>query len=181
MTGERKVRGNKRKVRCYIGLGSNEGDRVGFVQQALQLIKDVAGIRVMETSSLYEAEPLGDVYTNWFVNAVVCVETELTPFELLDVLKDIENRLYATYRQETGKIKERVMDLDILFYGQEVLDSPSLKLPHPRLLQRAFALVPLLEIAPDIRYPGLRKSVAEIHEELPEPEQVFLFGTRTNH
>lgn len=177
-TGERKLRGNKRRVRSYIGLGSNEGDRLGYVQQALQLLKDVKGINVLETSSLYEAEPIGEVYTNWFVNAVVCIDTELSPFELLDVLKDIENRLYALHNKESGKVKERVIDLDILFYGQEVLDSVDLKIPHPRLLQRAFALVPLLEIAPDIRYPGLLKSVAEIHEELPEPEQVYLFGTR---
>ena len=175
----RKLRGNKRKIKAYIGLGSNEGDRVGYVQQALQLIKDVNGIKVLETSSLYEAEPLGDVYSSWFVNAVVAIETELTSFELLDVLKDIEHRLYETHKKEFGKVKERVMDLDVLFYGEEIIDTPELKLPHPRLLQRAFALVPLLEIAPDIRYPGLRKSVAEIHEELPEPEQVFLFGTRT--
>lgn len=177
-SGERRLRGNKRRVKAYIGIGSNEGDRVGYVQQALQLLKDIKQIKIIDTSSLYETEPLGQLYSNWFVNAVILLETELGPFELLDVLKDIEQRLLELHKKDVGKVKERVMDLDILFYGEEVLDSPDLKIPHPRLLQRAFALVPLLEIAPEIRYPGLRKSVAEIHEELEEPEQVFLFGTR---
>lgn len=178
ISGERRLRGNKRRVKAYIGVGSNEGDRVGYVQQALQLLKDIKQIKIIDTSSLYETEPLGQLYSNWFVNAVILLETELGPFELLDVLKDIEQRLLELHKKDVGKVKERVMDLDILFYGEEVLDSPDLKIPHPRLLQRAFALVPLLEIAPEIRYPGLRKSVAEIHEELEEPEQVFLFGTR---
>ncbi|MBX9939595.1 MAG: 2-amino-4-hydroxy-6-hydroxymethyldihydropteridine diphosphokinase [Candidatus Obscuribacterales bacterium] len=177
-SGERRLRGNKRRVKAYIGIGSNEGDRVGYVQQALQLLKDIKQIKIIDTSSLYETEPLGELYSNWFVNAVILLETELGPFELLDVLKDIEQRLLELHKKDVGKVKERVMDLDILFYGEEVLDSLDLKIPHPRLLQRAFALVPLLEIAPEIRYPGLRKSVAEIHEELEEPEQVFLFGTR---
>ncbi|MBK9206509.1 MAG: 2-amino-4-hydroxy-6-hydroxymethyldihydropteridine diphosphokinase [Candidatus Obscuribacter sp.] len=180
LASQRKLRGNKRRVKAYIGIGSNEGERLGNVQQALQLLKDVSGIKVLETSSLYETEPIGDVYTQWFVNAVVSIETEFTPFELLDILSDIENRLLAIHKgNSNARVKERVMDLDILFYGDEILDSPNLKVPHPRLLQRAFALVPLLEIAPEIRYPGIRKSVAEIHEELAEPEQVVLYGTRT--
>lgn len=177
---ERKLRGNKRKVKAYIGLGSNEGDRLGYVQQAMQFLKDIHSISVFECSSLYETEPSGDEYTQWFVNAVVGIETSLSAEDLLDVCKDIEKRLTELHRHNSHqKVRERIIDLDILFYGDSVLESPSLKLPHPKIHLRSFALVPLLEIAPDIRHPGLEKSVAQLHEELTEPEQVFLFGTRT--
>ncbi len=179
MSGERKLRGNKRKVKAYIGLGSNEGDRLGYVQQALQLLKDISGISVAECSSLYETEPTGDLYTEWFVNAVVAIETSLSAEDLLDVCRDIEKRLTELHRNSsTAKRRERIIDLDILFYGDSVMQTSNLQLPHPKMHQRSFALVPLLEIAPDIRHPGFDKSVAQLHEELEEPEQVYLFGTR---
>lgn len=168
-------------MRAYIGLGSNKGDRLGFVQQAMQLLKDVSEVSIVETSSLYEAEPVGEEYDEWFVNAVVAIDTSLSPENLLDVCQDIEKRLEDLNKHEfagsPGK-KGRIIDLDILFYGDLVFESPNLKIPHPKVHKRAFALVPLLEIAPDISHPGFKKSMAELHEELPEPEQVFLFGTR---
>ncbi len=177
---ERKLRGNKRKVKAFIGLGSNEGDRLGYIQQAMQFLKDIHGITVLECSSLYETEPIGDAYTQWFVNAVVAIETSLSAEDLLDVCQDIEKRLTELHRHNNNqRAKERIIDLDILFYGDSVMESPNLHLPHPKMHLRSFALVPLLEIAPDIRHPGLEKSVAQLHEELTEPEQVVLFGTRT--
>lgn len=186
MTEQRRFRGNQRRVTAYIGLGSNEGDRVGYIQQAVQLLKDIGKIKVLECSSLYETEPIGDEYTDWFVNAVLVVETELTCEELLDVLKDIESRLEQMnktnepkgYRPEKRSGRVRFIDLDILFFGNEVLETSYLHIPHPRVHRRAFALVPLLEIAPDLVHPSLNKTVATLHEELPEPEQVFLYGTR---
>lgn len=174
----RQIRGNKRKIRAYIALGSNEGERVTYVQQAMQFLKDVDGITVLECSSLYETEVF-DLDSPWFVNAVAAVDTSLTARELLEVCNDIEQRLIELYRQSHDKgPKNRIIDLDILFYGREVMDLGDLKIPHPRLHRRAFALVPLLEIAPDIRHPGLDRSVDELHHELPNPEQVFLYGTR---
>ncbi|MBX9671159.1 MAG: 2-amino-4-hydroxy-6-hydroxymethyldihydropteridine diphosphokinase [Candidatus Obscuribacterales bacterium] len=186
MTQQRKFRGNQRKVTAYLGLGSNEGDRVGFIQQAVQLLKDFNRIKVVECSSLYETEPIGEEYSEWFVNAVLIIETELSCEELLDVLKDIEARLSELSRGEATKgLRPReprgltkIIDLDILFFGNEVLETSYLHIPHPRLHRRAFALVPLLEIAPDLVHPSLDKSIAQLHEELPEPEQVFLYGTR---
>ncbi len=180
MSGERRPRGNRRTIKAYIGLGSNEGDRLGYVQQAMQLLKDVNGIKVTECSSLYETEPVGDLYTEWFVNAVVAIETSLTAEDLFDVCRDIEKRLTEMHRHNsTARTRERIIDLDILFYGDSVIESAGgLRLPHPKIHLRSFALVPLLEIAPDIRHPGFDKSVAQLHEELAEPEQVFLFGTR---
>lgn len=186
VTQQRKFRGNQRKVTAYLGLGSNEGDRVGFIQQAVQLLKDFNRIKVVECSSLYETEPIGEEYSEWFVNAVLIIETELSCEELLDVLKDIEARLSELSPGEATKgLRPReprgltkIIDLDILFFGNEVLETSYLHIPHPRLHRRAFALVPLLEIAPDLVHPSLDKSIAQLHEELPEPEQVFLYGTR---
>ncbi len=184
MTAEKKPNTEHNRVRAFIGLGSNEGDRVGFVQQAMQLLKDIPRIEVVECSSLYETEPMGVEYVEWFVNAVAAVDTDLSSEELLDVCKDIEVRLDEMHRTAdrlnklpTGA-RSRIIDLDILFYGQQAIETSTLRIPHPSLHLRAFALVPLLEIAPDFIHPCLQKTVSELHESLPEPEQVYLYGTR---
>jgi 2-amino-4-hydroxy-6-hydroxymethyldihydropteridine diphosphokinase len=174
-------------VRAFIGLGSNEGDRLGFVQQAMQFLKDHPNIEVVECSSLYETEPVGREYIEWFVNAVASIETDLSPRELLQVCQDIEIRLTRlsgadspeVFRETVdGLVKARIIDLDILFYAEDEVDTSYLKVPHPNIDRRAYALVPLLEIAPDWRHPTLGKTVTQMHEALPAPEQVFLYGTR---
>ncbi|PWT95055.1 MAG: 2-amino-4-hydroxy-6-hydroxymethyldihydropteridine diphosphokinase [Candidatus Melainabacteria bacterium] len=187
MAEKRIIRGNRRQTRAYIGLGSNVGDRVGYVQQAMQLLKDVPRIKIIECSSLYETQPTEQNASNWFVNAAAAIETNLTSEELLDVLKDIESRLdklhgtefaikHDTLSSDHGK--KRIIDLDILFFGDQTIDSDQLKIPHPMVCRRAYALVPLLEIAPELTHPTSKKSVAQLHEELPEPELVYLYGTR---
>lgn len=184
MSQARKLRGNRRRVLAYIGLGSNHGDRVGYIQQAVQFLKDIKEIEVVECSSLYEAEPVGEEYTQWFVNAVAIIETSFSGEELLDVLQDIEKRLEEMHKQELMEKNERdhgrrrIIDLDILYFGNEILDLSYLTVPHPLLQKRAFALVPLLELSPDLMHPLLHKTVAQLHQELKEPEQVFLYGTR---
>jgi 2-amino-4-hydroxy-6-hydroxymethyldihydropteridine diphosphokinase len=169
------------QTRAYIGLGSNEGDRVGYVQQAMQLLKDIPRIEVVECSSLYETEPVGEEYTEWFVNAVAAIDTDLSPDELLDVCADVEKRLAEFHGHEchtNGNGRARIIDLDILLYGDKVIETAYLHVPHPRMHLRAFALVPMLEIAPDVVHPGSGKTIIELHESLPEPEIVFLYGTR---
>lgn len=179
---------NEEWTRAYIGLGSNEGDRLGYVQQAMQLLKDYPDIEVVECSSLYETEPVGNEYQEWFVNAVAAVETSLSCRELLKVCKEIEKRLSSmvgadgpeTFHEgPDGKVKSRIIDLDILFFGDKRVKLPELVVPHPQLSKRAYALVPLLEIAPEFVHPTIGKTVAEIHEALDAPEQVFLYGTRS--
>lgn len=171
-----------REIRAFIGLGSNDGDRVGYVQQAMQLLKDVPRIKVVECSSLYETEPVGSEYVEWFVNAVAAIDTDLTSEELLDVCKDIEARLNDLHKGARSKLpagaRSRIIDLDILFFGNQSIETEAVHIPHPSLHKRAFALVPLLEIAPDLVHPCLGQTVSELHEALPEPEQVYLYGTR---
>lgn len=180
---------NGRWVRAFIGLGSNEGDRLGFVQQAMQLLKDHEHIEVVECSSLYETEPVGREYVEWFVNAVAAIETDLSAQDLLNVCQDIEERLIALSGAEGAhvlrqlddrQVKTKIIDLDILFYDDSELKTSGLVVPHPHLERRAYALVPLLEIAPDLRHPVLGKTVTQLHEDLNAPEQVVLYGTREN-
>lgn len=178
----RKLRGNRRRVLAYVGLGSNQGDRVGYIQQAVQFLKDIKQIEVVDCSSLYEAEPVGEEYSQWFVNAVAIIETSFSCDELLDVLLDIEKRLEQLHKNELENSKSsgrvRIIDLDILFFGFEIMETSKLTVPHPLLHQRAFALVPLLELSPQFSHPLLNKTVSQLHQELREPEQVFLYGTR---
>jgi 2-amino-4-hydroxy-6-hydroxymethyldihydropteridine diphosphokinase len=175
------LRGNRRQTRAYIGLGSNRGDRLGFVQQAMQLLKDVPHIKVIECSSLYETQPLGNDSMPWFVNAVAAIETNLEAADLVDICKDIEARLAKLHKTEDAEDDvddDKIVKLDILFFGNQVIESNEVVIPHPSIYQRAYALVPLLEIAPDFIHPKSKKTVTQLHEELPEPELVFLYGTR---
>ena len=185
MPENRNLKGNRRQTRAYIGLGSNTGDRVGYVQQAMQLFKDVPRIKVVECSSLYETQPHGLERAPWFVNAVAAIETNLSAQELLDICKDIETRLNQLpntrpddRNKNTFSGRARIIDLDILFFGDQIVETEGIRIPHPTIDQKAYALVPLLEIAPDLVHPKFKKTVTQLHEELAEPELVYLYGTR---
>ncbi len=186
MSEQPKFRGNPKRTQAFIGLGSNEGDRLGFVQQSMQMLKDVSGIKVLECSSLYETEPIGVEYDKWFVNAVAAIETTLSCKALLDVVLDIEQRLACMHGKEDtlkdlpGEKRRRIIDLDILFFGNSIVEEEELRVPHPNVPFRAYALVPLLEIAPDFQHPTLKKTVTQLHESLSKPEIVYLYGTRGN-
>jgi 2-amino-4-hydroxy-6-hydroxymethyldihydropteridine diphosphokinase len=137
---------------AYVGLGSNLGDPVQEVRSAVVELGRAPGIRVERCSSLYRTAPIGDTAQPDFINAVCRVQTTLGPRAVLDVLLGIE--VDRGRRRDAVGGGPRILDLDLLLYGDEVMDSPGLVLPHPRLHERAFVLYPLAEIAPSLNVPG---------------------------
>lgn len=160
----------------YLCLGSNKGDRVGYVQQAASLLGEIEGCNIIRTSSLYETQPWLEVNTRWYVNAVLEVKTSLSSSALMNECLRIEKQL-GRDRQEEGFQGERTIDIDILFYGKDILNEENLKIPHKYVDKRAFALVPMLELNPDFVHPELNKNILTLHEELENPEMVLLYGT----
>ena len=166
---------------AYLGLGSNLGDRVGFVQQATSLLAGNENIKLVSTSSFYETEPWNFKTDNWFVNAVIIISTTYTPEELLKVCQRVEVQLGRRREDESG-YNDRNIDIDILFYDNKILDEHvngmDLIIPHPLVHERAFMLVPLLEIAPAYVHPVLNKTISDLYDEIDDPEAVVLYGTR---
>jgi 2-amino-4-hydroxy-6-hydroxymethyldihydropteridine diphosphokinase len=141
-------------VRAFIGLGSNLGDREENLRQALRALDATPGVQVVQASSVYETEPVGGPAQPDFLNAVVEVETVLGPRALLEACMTIERAL-GRDRSTEQRWGPRVIDLDVLAMGDLVVTDPDLEIPHPRLAERAFVLVPLAEIAPGVVIPGL--------------------------
>ncbi|HOQ10184.1 MAG TPA: 2-amino-4-hydroxy-6-hydroxymethyldihydropteridine diphosphokinase [Syntrophomonadaceae bacterium] len=143
----------------YISLGSNMGSKRENLAQAVELISNIPGVKLKNRSSLYETEPWGKTDQDKFLNQVIEIETSLPPRELLKELQDIEINMG---RQRKEKWGPRIIDLDILLYGNEVLDDPQLAIPHPRMRERLFVLVPLAEIGADLRFPDNGATVREV-------------------
>lgn len=166
---------------AYLSLGSNLGDRVGFVQQATSLLSGDEKIKIVSTSSFYETEPWNFKTDNWFVNAVLIISTTYYPEELLKVCRRVETQLGRKRDEESG-YNDRTIDIDILFYDDKVIDEHSngidLTIPHPHAHERAFVLVPMLEVAPAYVHPILKKTISDIYDEIDDPESVCLYGTR---
>ena len=160
----------------YLSLGSNSGDRIGYVQQAASLIGTTDGISIVRTSAFYETEPWGMNSDTWFVNAVVEIKTTLSPQKLLEECQRIEAQLGRT-RSNSG-YTDRTIDIDILFYNKDIINEDNLIVPHKYLHLRAFTLVPLLELIPNFEHPVLHKTISQLHNDLENPEMVFLYGTR---
>ena len=153
---------------AFIGLGSNVGDRREHLRAALRGLERLG--RITRVSSLYETEPVGFAEQGAFLNAVAAIETDLTPHELMQELLNIEAGRERVRVQRNGP---RTLDLDLLFYGDEVIERPGLAVPHPRLQDRRFVLAPLCQIAPDLRHPALGLSVQELLEELRDTAEVL--------
>ncbi len=136
---------------AFIGIGSNVGDRIAFCRRAVDELRDSASLNVAAVSSLYETSPIGGPPQRSFINLVVKVETELSARDLLTTTQGLEGKL----GREPSDIHwgPRVVDLDILTFGDEKVSEPDLEIPHPRLTQRRFMLIPLLEIDPDASDP----------------------------
>jgi len=138
---------------AYIALGSNLGDREQTLRSAVAALGEEPGIRVAAVSSLIDTAPVGVVDQPRFLNGVVELETELSARGLLSVLRMIERR-FGRRREATTPHGPRTLDLDLLLYGDEVIDEPGLRVPHPRLHEREFVLGPLAELAPGLEVPG---------------------------
>lgn len=157
---------------AYLALGSNLGDRFENLKQAIRALVNEKDISVVNISSIYETEPVGYVDQDPFLNMVIQVETGLSPIELLKLSLKIENDL--------GRIREikwgpRTLDLDILMYNQENIETEELIVPHPRMHQRAFVLIPLLEINHHIHVPKIEKPLKLWVEKLPDKEGVRIW------
>ncbi|MBE3588464.1 MAG: 2-amino-4-hydroxy-6-hydroxymethyldihydropteridine diphosphokinase [Thermoanaerobacteraceae bacterium] len=142
------------EVVAYIGLGSNMGGKKANLKAALELLGRVPGVRLLRVAPFYRTDPVGYTDQDWFVNTVAEVETTLSPRELLAACLDIENRL--------GRVRDirwgpRVIDLDLLLYNGQVIDEPGLVVPHPRMHERAFVVVPLADLVPELVIPGRGK------------------------
>src|SRR5713101_248912 len=142
----------------YLSLGSNVGDREANLRAAIGALAD-EGVRVTRVSSIYETEPVDYLEQPWFLNCALEGETELPALELIKKLREIEVRMGSKKLIAKGP---RLIDMDILLYGQETIGTPELQVPHPRMAERRFVLVPLAEIAPELQHPSWNASVEEL-------------------
>jgi len=154
-------------VTVYLGLGSNLGDRQANLDRALEFLSQ--RLRMGRVSSIYDTEPLGDSNQPRFLNLVCQAFTRLEPSALLALAKGIERKL-----GRAGKSGQpRTIDIDILLYGDQVIEEPELVIPHPKMTERAFVLIPLDEIAPDVIHPVAGKTVKELLKKVTEKQGVL--------
>jgi 2-amino-4-hydroxy-6-hydroxymethyldihydropteridine diphosphokinase len=158
-------------TKAYIGLGSNLGERETHVRRAVEQLAKLPRTKLERVSSLYDTDPVGEVEQPRFLNAVACVETELTAGELLWNLLLVEQRL-GRVRAKVKKWGPRTIDLDLIFYGDLVVDEPGLAVPHPEAHHRAFVLAPMAELEPGFVHPVLGETVAAILSRLPKESGV---------
>ena len=163
-------------VNAYLGLGTNLGDRWANLGAAADLLAKVADLRMLRCSRVYETEPWGVTDQPRFLNCVVETAVKMSPSELLSGCKEVEERLG---REPSLRWGPRLIDVDILLYGRQTVDLPHLQIPHPRLHLRAFALIPLAELAPDLIHPALGRSIEHLTRKSEGLEGVSAVGSMT--
>lgn len=156
-------------VTVYLSLGSNLGNRQENLDRALKLLSE--RMRMGKVSSIYDTEPIGPIDQPRFLNLAAEAFTNLKPEGLLMMVKGIEQKMGRYSRSG----EPRIIDIDIIFYGDQVIDTPELKIPHPEMSRRSFVLMPLTEIAPDFIHPVLKKSVKELNKAIKEKQGVMRF------
>jgi len=171
------VREDERSIVCFIGIGSNVADSVSNCLESIERISLFSHIRITKKSSLYRTEPVGLKEQEWFVNGVIEIKTKYTATTLLKVLQQIE--------KDMGRIREerwgpRTIDLDILFYGQEVIKEKDISVPHPELHKRRFVLIPMYEIAPYVIHPAFGISIKGLLSRLQDESRVEVLFENSN-
>jgi len=156
------------KKTVYLSLGSNLGDSAKNLRDAIAALGN-AGVSVVRVSSVYETEPVDYLDQPWFLNCVVEAETESTPLDLLRVLRGIEAQMGSKKLIAKGP---RLIDIDILLYGNEIIDTPELQVPHPRMHLRRFVLESLAEVAPSVQHPVSHLSISELLTRTPDKSAV---------
>ncbi len=151
-------------MNVFLLLGSNLGDRNAYMQQAVKAIEDEVG-NIVKTSSVYETQAWGKTNFPDYLNQVVLLQTDLPAQTILQKILHIEWTIGRVREEKWGP---RIIDIDILFYGDEIINEPLLKVPHPELHNRRFTLEPLAEIAPDMVHPVLHKTVLQLKNELSD-------------
>jgi 2-amino-4-hydroxy-6-hydroxymethyldihydropteridine diphosphokinase len=159
----------------YLSLGSNVGAPEANLNTAIEALP-AAGVVVRRVSSFYVTEPVDYLEQAWFLNSVVKADTELPALSLLRAVRGIESKMGSTKSIAKGP---RLIDIDILLYGQQKIDTPELQVPHPRMTQRKFVLVPLTEIAPGLRHPAWCGTVEQLLAETPDKSKVQRVAPRT--
>jgi len=163
----------------YLSLGSNVGDRARNIARAIEALAD-RGVRVTKQSSLYETEPM-DVSGGWFLNCVIEAETDMMPRQMMNALLAVERSLGRRREAHSdGPKQARTIDIDILLFGASVVHAPELEIPHPRMAERRFVLVPLAEIAGGVQHPVLKKTIAELLAATADRSQVRKFAPSAN-
>jgi 2-amino-4-hydroxy-6-hydroxymethyldihydropteridine diphosphokinase len=158
---------------AYIGIGSNIGDKISNCRCAVEEMGQLSGCEVTACSSLFKTEPEGVTQQDWFMNCVSQLTTTLSPFQLIQALLSIE---HAMGRRRRRRWETRIIDLDILLFGQEVIRSRDLVIPHPLMHKRRFVLKPLAQLAPELIHPVLNTTIVHLLHGLPTGPSVELAG-----
>ena len=156
----------------YLGLGSNKGERISYIEKAIEEISGLPETKIFVRSGVYETEPWGNIEQEDYLNSVLGIQTELNAEDLLKELKSIEKHIG---RKENKKWSEREIDIDLLFYGNEIIDKDHMKVPHGQIENRRFVLVPMNEIAPGFMHPVFKKSISQLLEDTTDILKVFKY------
>ncbi len=159
----------------YIGLGSNLSTPKERCLEAKERLASQAEISVVQCSALYETEPVGEIPQDWFINAVLCAQTSLSPLQLLHCLQEIEHEMGRVRKDKWGP---RIIDLDLLFFANKIMGHKELILPHPEVENRRFVLAPMAEIAGDFIHPVAQKSIQQLLDELQDDSVVRQISTK---
>lgn len=160
--------------KSFLGLGSNIGERIAFIEKAVKEICKIPGLRLINSSSVYETDPWGKENQDDFLNSVIEIETDLSAENLLKELKHIEKK---SGRINNSRWSEREIDIDLLFYGNEVLVNETINVPHRQIENRKFVLIPLAEIAPEFIHPVFNKTISELLEHTTDKLNVVRYQT----